>query len=111
MKKMLFALAAAAAVCAQAAVEKVLDVRVAPQNGIVEAAGKVGKFIENPMLGALVLNGLAQQPLAEEYGAQYAPVARALGEKQAKQAARKAAKGRARKRQSPAGIGKEEVAE
>jgi len=69
MKKMVLALAAVTAVCAQAAVEKALDVRVAPQNGIVEAVGKIGKFIENPMLGSLALNGLLQQPLAEEYGA------------------------------------------
>ncbi len=58
--------------------------------------------------------GLAKslaEALAAEHGAQYAPVAQALGEKQARQAARKAAKGRGGKTRGTAGNGKEEDAE
>jgi len=69
MKKTIFAMAAVAASVALAAPEKVLDVRVTSQNGLVEACGRIGKFIEYPSLASMALMGLAQNPLAEEYGA------------------------------------------
>ena len=69
MKKIAIALAALVAASAQGAPEKVLEIRVASGNGLVEAATKLGRFVEYPALGSLVQRGLGNQPLAAEYGA------------------------------------------
>lgn len=64
MKRLIFIVSAALIFAAQAKLEKIADVTLANQQGLVNAATKIGGFISEPMLAMMPAGLCAANPLA-----------------------------------------------
>lgn len=66
MKRLLLVASAAIAFVASAKPEKILDVTLANQQGIIDAATKIGEFTDNPMLGMMATGLFSANPLVAQ---------------------------------------------
>ncbi|MBR2920065.1 MAG: hypothetical protein IKC27_01770 [Kiritimatiellae bacterium] len=66
MKRLILFVSAALVLAAEAKLEKVVDVTLADQQGLVNAATKIGGFINEPMLGMMPAGLFAANPLATQ---------------------------------------------
>ena len=64
MKRLILIVSAALVFAAQAKLEKIADVTLANQQGLVNAATKIGGFISEPMLAMMPAGLCAANPLA-----------------------------------------------
>ena len=64
MKRLILVASAALAFAAEAKLEKIVDVTLADQQGLVNVATKIGGFINEPMLGMMPAGLFVSNPLA-----------------------------------------------